>query len=165
MSKLQNLYIGASGEFAVKSEFLIRGWNVATPEVDIGTDVFVINDNTGRAFRIQVKSTNISRYKRAKGFSFSINISTLQMRDGNRPDLFFVFPLRDISAGTNGMWVHFMIFSLDNLYTLLSNIGYNLTIDKKLRLLFSHRNGKTTLKSTDTSQHLDKWDYWDKLRH
>ena len=32
MSKKNNLFLGKAGEFAIISEFLCRGWNVAIPE-------------------------------------------------------------------------------------------------------------------------------------
>jgi hypothetical protein len=37
------------------SEFLMRGWNVAVPEVDIGDDIFVVRDENGEFVRVQVK--------------------------------------------------------------------------------------------------------------
>jgi|GEM_PF-4307042 len=53
-----NLYIGKAGHLAVMSEFLMRGWNVATPEVDIGDDIFVVEDESGTMKRVQVKSSS-----------------------------------------------------------------------------------------------------------
>jgi hypothetical protein len=50
MSKRQNLYLGKAGQLLVMSEFLARGWNVATPEVDVGDDLFVIEDKEGIFF-------------------------------------------------------------------------------------------------------------------
>ena len=44
MSRKANLYVGRAGQMVVISEFLIRGWNVAVPEVDIGDDLLVIKD-------------------------------------------------------------------------------------------------------------------------
>jgi hypothetical protein len=38
----QNLYVGSAGQMAVMAEFLLRGWNVASPEIDVGEDLFVI---------------------------------------------------------------------------------------------------------------------------
>ena len=40
MSKKNNPYIGKAGHLFVMSKFLLRGWNVSTPEVDIGDDIF-----------------------------------------------------------------------------------------------------------------------------
>lgn len=37
-------HFGRAGEFFAMSELLLRGWNVAVPVVDVGDDVFVIDD-------------------------------------------------------------------------------------------------------------------------
>ncbi|MFN9688681.1 MAG: hypothetical protein ACK57X_07415 [Bacteroidota bacterium] len=39
------------------SEFLTRGWNVAIPEVDVGDDIFVVQDDNGTLRRVQVKTS------------------------------------------------------------------------------------------------------------
>jgi hypothetical protein len=52
-----HLYLGKAGHLAVMSEFLIRGWNVAIPEVDIGDDIFVVQDDNGTLRRVQVKTS------------------------------------------------------------------------------------------------------------
>ncbi len=56
MSRMQDLYTGAAGQGAVMSEFLIRGYNIAQPEVDRGDDLLVIHDINGEYQRIQVKT-------------------------------------------------------------------------------------------------------------
>jgi hypothetical protein len=56
MSKKQNLYVGRAGQMAVMAELLWRGWNVALPEVDVGEDVFVVKDESGELWRVQVKT-------------------------------------------------------------------------------------------------------------
>ena len=33
------------------------GWNVAIPEVDIGDDIFVVQDDNGTLRRVQVKTS------------------------------------------------------------------------------------------------------------
>jgi hypothetical protein len=38
------------------AELALRGYNVAIQEIDIGDDVFVLNDSTKQAVRIQVKT-------------------------------------------------------------------------------------------------------------
>ena len=45
-----------SGHFAAMSEFLLRGWNVAIPFVDVGDDVLVVEDQEATVYRIQVKT-------------------------------------------------------------------------------------------------------------
>ncbi|MFY0542013.1 hypothetical protein [Nannocystis pusilla] len=50
-------HFGRAGEFYAMSELLLRGWNVAVPVVDLGDDVFVIDDRDKAIRRVQVKST------------------------------------------------------------------------------------------------------------
>lgn len=54
-------YVGKAGQFAVMAELSLRGYNVAIPEIDIGDDVFVLNDATGQLTRIQVKTSTGTR--------------------------------------------------------------------------------------------------------
>lgn len=58
MTKKYNLYLGKAGQLVVMSNFLLRGWNVATPEVDVGDDIFVVEDKKGIFYRVQVKTAN-----------------------------------------------------------------------------------------------------------
>jgi hypothetical protein len=58
MSGKQSLYVGRAGQMAVMAEFLWRGLNVAFPEVDVGDDVFVVKDETGELWRVQVKTAS-----------------------------------------------------------------------------------------------------------
>jgi hypothetical protein len=57
-TQLQTLYTGRSGHLAVVAQFLHRGYNAAIPEVDRGEDIFVIEDESGKLSRIQVKAAN-----------------------------------------------------------------------------------------------------------
>jgi hypothetical protein len=57
MTKKYNLYLGKAGQLVVMSCFLVRGWNVATPEVDVGDDLFVVEDKKGIFYRVQVKTS------------------------------------------------------------------------------------------------------------
>lgn len=45
-----------AGHFAAMSAFLLRGWNVAVPFVDVGDDVLVVEDEDATIFRVQVKT-------------------------------------------------------------------------------------------------------------
>jgi hypothetical protein len=49
-------FVGKAGQLAVMAEFLLRGYNVAMPEVDVGDDIFVVNDGVERLWRIQEKT-------------------------------------------------------------------------------------------------------------
>jgi hypothetical protein len=57
-------HVAKAGHLAAMGEFLLRNYNVAMPEVDIGDDIFVVHDQQGRLWRIQVKTT-IGKARRA----------------------------------------------------------------------------------------------------
>ncbi|UUO08694.1 hypothetical protein M4951_10325 [Blastopirellula sp. J2-11] len=78
-------YIGKAGHLAVMSEFCIRGYNVAMPEIDIGDDVFVVNDTSGAYWRIQVKGTEETRKKRGRGSLFSCRVLSSAVADKKSP--------------------------------------------------------------------------------
>lgn len=42
MPRRNHLYVGRAGQMAAMAEFLLRGYNVAVPEVDVGDDIFVV---------------------------------------------------------------------------------------------------------------------------
>ena len=71
------------------SEFLYRGYNVAVPAVDIGDDVYVVEDRLGTMWRLQVKTSdqpedNLGIYQ----------LSRRQLREVKRNELFFMFMRR-----------------------------------------------------------------------
>lgn len=51
-------HLGMAGHYAAMSEFLYRGYNVAIPAVDIGDDVYVVEDQVGTMWRLQVKTSD-----------------------------------------------------------------------------------------------------------
>jgi hypothetical protein len=85
-------YVGKAGHLAVMAEFLLRGYNVAMPEVDVGDDIFVVEDRRGQLWRIQVK-TAIGK-ERAYGYSGQFALSLSQLENPKDPDLYYVFALR-----------------------------------------------------------------------
>jgi hypothetical protein len=85
-------YVGRAGQLATMAEFLLRGYNVAIPEVDEGDDIFVVNDRVDRLWRIQVKTAvGVSR---SYGFSGQFLIPLEQLRLLDPTPLFYVFCLR-----------------------------------------------------------------------
>lgn len=85
-------HIGKAGQLAAMSEFLLRGYNVAIPEVDVGEDIFVVEDRTGTLWRIQVK-TSIGE-KRDYGYSGQFLVPLKQLEMPVRKNWFFVLVLR-----------------------------------------------------------------------
>ena len=78
MTKKFNHYLGKAGHLVVMSEFLMLGWNVAIPEVDIGDDIFVVQDDNGTLRRVQVKTSNHTPRKSGYSGQFSVSIKNLQ---------------------------------------------------------------------------------------
>lgn len=85
-------YVGKAGQLATMAEYLLRGYNVAMPEVDRGDDIFVVEDSTGQLWRIQVK-TAIGK-KHEYGYSGQFKISLEQLQMARKPDLHYVLALR-----------------------------------------------------------------------
>lgn len=97
MSRRNNLYLGKAGHFAAMSEFLLRGWNVAVPEVDVGDDIFVVRDSDGAFVRIQVKTAQAKRLK--TGFSAQFAIPLPQLARPATPELTYAFVVRHPDSG------------------------------------------------------------------
>ena len=85
-------HVGKAGHLAVMAEFLLRGYNVAMPEVDIGDDIFVVEDRGGQLWRVQVK-TGIGKAK-GNGHEVKVAASLTQLKERRTPDLFYVLALR-----------------------------------------------------------------------
>lgn len=93
LERKRRLIVGRAGELAVMSELLWRGWTPARPEIDIGDDVFIIDDEIGTFWRVQVKTATAS----SKGVDdrraqFGLRLDQLQTAP--TPDLFYAFVVR-----------------------------------------------------------------------
>lgn len=97
MSKRNNLYLGKAGHFAAMSEFLMRGWNVAVPEVDVGDDIFVVRDSDGAFMRVQVKTAQATKLK--IGFSAQFAIPLPQLARPSTPELTYALVVRHLNHG------------------------------------------------------------------
>ena len=74
------------------AELLGRGYNVAVPSVDIGDDVYVVEDREGNLIRVQVKSS-ICRDQRG-GFTGQARMKIAQLKESKKTRLIYVFALR-----------------------------------------------------------------------
>lgn len=72
-------HFGRAGEYFVMSELLLRGWNVAVPVVDVGDDVFIIDDRDKAIRRVQVKSSTTTRDEDGS-HQAQFNLSRAQLR-------------------------------------------------------------------------------------
>lgn len=93
------------------AEFLIRGYNVAMPEVDRGDDIFVVKDSDGELSRIQVKAARTRPTRRGEVAVF--NLDLLQLQSERTPDLTYVLVTR-----TADRWGPFLVLPRRELYEL-----------------------------------------------
>ena len=89
MTQKFSLYLGEAGQASATSYFLARGWNVATPKVDVGDDLVVIEDNQGFFVRIQVKTAQAIERKESFGVRFKVPLKQLQKQ--YNPELYYMF--------------------------------------------------------------------------
>jgi hypothetical protein len=125
-----SLYLAKAGHLHVMSQFLLRGYNVAMPEVDIGDDVYVVQVGMGTLWEIQVKTATCVATR--SGYRAQLRIRWTQLIEPDDPPLYYVFTLHakgnwqpsivlrrakllqlheSSSAGTrSGGYVHFTIW-------------------------------------------------------
>lgn len=98
-------HFGRAGEFYAMSELLLRGWNVAVPVVDLGDDVFVIDDRDKTTLRVQVKSAEAEVVSKDDDrWKASFNLSREQLRTLQEIELYYMFLVR-FSAGWKFLWI------------------------------------------------------------
>ena len=158
MSKKSNLYLGKAGEFAIISEFLCRGWNVAIPEVDSGDDVFVIRDENGEFLRVQVKTANGIGTK--SGFKAQFNLSARQVIGPFTPELIFAFAVR-----RNDAWEPFVIVARETLYKLLGNRFETPNPPSSLNLILKKENDALFLGGQDIASFVQNFEKFPTIFH
>jgi len=89
------MHFGRAGEYFAMSELLLRGWNVAIPVVDVGDDVFVINDHDKTTWRVQVKSAPATRLDEGLASKAHFTLSRAQLGASHDTELFYMLMIRD----------------------------------------------------------------------
>jgi hypothetical protein len=153
LKKNYHLYLGKAGHLTVMSEFLTRGWNVAIPEVDIGDDIFVVQDDNGTLRRVQVK-TSISTVRQSS-FSAQFNVPLTQLKNIANIPVHYVFVVRH-----NEQWTKPVIIRQDYLLDLWQNNKIGSVHDDNLNLYFSYSTDKVECSGLDLSKYFsDFTDY------
>lgn len=93
MSK-QNAYTGRAGQFAAMAEFMIRGYNVAIPEIDVGDDIFVVKDIDGDLSRIQVKTALGKPQQQQNCYLAQFSIAHAHLEKPRKPEITYIFVTR-----------------------------------------------------------------------
>jgi hypothetical protein len=157
MSSRQNLYTGRSGQFAVMSQFLVRGYNVAMPEVDMGEDIFVVRDWDANLWRIQVKAA-VGKGQQKVGGTFKVPLSQLNKKQD--PELYYVFALYH-----NGLWREFVVFRRVTLRRLGNAQGLGHVAGKDRLLYLSFTDDDVQCSGVSLRQYRGDWSTWPVIRH
>ena len=157
----RNLVVGRAGELAVMSELLWRGWTPARPEIDIGDDVFIIDDEIGTFWRIQVKTATAETTQRGgrdDGHKAQFGLRLDQLRTAPTPDLFYVFVVR-----AHQRWQDFVIVPRSRLRDEHETFGVGSLDEEKLKLHLYFKNGKILAgtshgaRKRDWTSYRDQW--------
>ena len=147
MKKNYHLYLGRAGHLIVMSEFLIRGWNVAIPEIDIGDDIFVVQDESGILRRVQVKTSTSTTTK--KGFSGRFQIPLRQLTNISNVFLHYAFMVRN-----SNQWTKPVIIRQDVLLNHFETDNIGSVHGEMLNLYFSYFDDRVNCSKIDLTQYV-----------
>ncbi len=158
MTKKFNQYLGKAGHLAVMAEFLIRGWNVAIPEVDIGDDIFVVQDDNGTLRRVQVKTSTATSKQTGIGGMFSLNIKNL--RRITNILVHYVFITRQSNT-----WTRPVIIRQDYLLDHFLNDGVGSQYKDAITLIFTYSDEKVKCSKQDFSKYICNYSDFPEIEH
>ncbi|HMY15120.1 MAG TPA: hypothetical protein PKA58_02270 [Polyangium sp.] len=148
------------------AEFMIRGYNVAIPEIDVGDDIFVVKDADGDLNRIQVKTAIGKRQSMSGCYGAQFNIAYAHLEKARKPDITYVFVVR-----IEERWQEFVIIRRQDLYDIRENnrIGSVRTDSKSgqpyLRLTFAFKPHDVTCSKQSLQQYRNCWALWPVIDH
>ena len=147
MKKNYHLYLGKAGHLTVMSEFLLRGWNVAIPEIDIGDDIFVVQDESGTLRRVQVKTSTSTN--RRNSFSGRFKIPLKQLRNLVEVPVHYAFIVRHLDS-----WTKPIIIRQDDLLNLFETNNIGSVHGEMLNLYFSYFDEKIECSKIDLTKYI-----------
>jgi hypothetical protein len=156
-TKKNNPYLGKAGHLYVMSELLTKGWNVAIPEVDVGDDVFVVDDAEGILKKVQVKTSTLNN-----GIcQFSLSSKNLENFLQNNL-MYYIFLGRDY---LNNRWTKFVIIKQEELQLYHTNQELGSVSGKNIIIKFRFKNDKLYCKGQDFSTYLDNFSDFPIITH
>jgi hypothetical protein len=155
----QSLYTGKSGQMAVMAEFLIRGYNVAVPEVDVGEDIFVVKDKEGELSRIQVKTATAKELKNG-GFSATFNLQLEQLETPHTPEMNYVLVVR-----WQARWAEFIVIGRREMYDLHLTRGVGSVQGGQVVFALSFSNEDVRCKGNSLHAYRNCWSRWPPIDH
>lgn len=135
-------------------ELCLRGYNVAMPEIDKGDDVFVVRDDSGAMWRLQVKTARGTRNRTSKRYQFRIRRTAITTPQ--TPELHFVFVMR---KGRRTWRYLVMDRAVLRNYVVNQNMGSGEGDYLQLYVTLSDE-GQVTCSGINLTNHLEGWDTW-----
>ena len=158
MTKKFNQYLGKAGHLNVMSEFLMLGWNVAIPEVDIGDDIFVVQDDNGTLRRVQVKTSTST--DRKESFSGQFSVSVKNLRNISTILVHYIFLVRH-----NNEWSKPVIIRQDYLLDHFENNKVGSEAKGNITFYFSYTNEKVECSGQDLTKYINDFTDFPKIEH
>jgi len=135
-------YVGKAGQCAVMAELALRGYNVSIPEIDVGDDIFVLNDASGRLFRIQVKTATGKKLKLNKGaYRCQFSLKRSHVKNSGKTGSHYV-----LVARCGGAW-RYLVFKTYILNRLITKgLGTKMNGDRHMitAVFFARHEAKTS---------------------
>ncbi len=158
MTKKFNQYLGKEGHLKAMSEFLMLGWNVAIPEVDIGDDIFVVQDENGTLRRVQVKTSTST--DRTDSFSGQFSVSVKNLRNISNILVHYIFLVRQ-----NDEWTKPIIIRQDYLLDHFENNKVGSEAKGNITFYFSYTKGKVECSGQDFTNYIKDFSDFPKIDH
>jgi len=158
VTKKFNQYLGKAGHLNVMSEFLMLGWNVAIPEVDIGDDIFVVQDDNGTLRRVQVKTSTSTARK--ESFSGQFSVSVKNLRNISNILVHYIFLVR-----YNDEWSKPVIIRQDYLLDHFENNKVGSEAKGNITFYFSYADGKVECSGQDFTKYIKDFTDFPKIEH
>jgi hypothetical protein len=135
-------------------EFALRGYNVAMPEIDKGDDIFVVRDDSGAMWRVQIKTSLGTANNNSRRYQFRIR--NLAIQNPQTPELHFVFVMR---KGTR-TW-RYLVLDRAVLRNYVNNhdMGSEGPIYHQLYITLSQDN-EASCSGLNLTHHLEDWNTW-----
>lgn len=158
MTKKFNQYLGKAGHLTIMSEFLMLGWNVAIPEVDIGDDIFVVQDDNGTLRRVQVKTSTAT--VRKDGFSGQFSVSVKNLRTISNILVHYIFIVRH-----NDEWSKAVIIRQDYMLDHFENNNVGSEAKGNITFYFSYTNATVECAGQNFTKYIRDFTDFPKIEH
>ncbi|PLK44668.1 hypothetical protein C0V77_09390 [Emticicia sp. TH156] len=142
------------------SEFLMLGWNVAIPEVDIGDDIFVVQDATGTLKKVQVKTARAAESKKTMAFNAQFSVSVKNLRNILPILVHYVFVVRH-----NDKWLRPVIIPQDVLLDHFEMNKVGSESNGNINFRFTYKNDRVICSNQDFTNYQDNFKDFTRIEH